>query len=65
MQARRPLALVLTLLGTIFWIVPPAAYADRIGRPYRGPIELLGGGTGQGQDTDEGTGMGDEGGGEE
>jgi HEAT repeat protein len=67
MHARRPFALVLTLLGTIFWIVPPAAYADRIGSPYRGPIELLGGGTGQGQDTEDGSGLGggeDGGGGE-
>jgi len=61
MQVRRPFAFVLTLLSTIFWILPPAAYAGRIGSPYRGPIELLGGGGGQDQSTDEGTGMGDEG----
>lgn len=67
MQVRRPLALVLTLLGTVCWIVPPAAYADRIGRPYRGPFELLGGGGGQdtGDTGDEGTGMGDDSGGGE
>lgn len=66
MQVKRPFAFVLTLLGTIFWILPPAAYADRIGSPYRGPIELLGGGSSQDQDsTDEGTGMGEEGGGGE
>ncbi len=64
MQVRRPLALMLTILATICWIVPRAAYADRIGSPYRGPFELLGGGGGQDTDTgDEGTGMGDEGGG--
>jgi HEAT repeat protein len=66
MQVKRPLAFALALLGTIFWIVPPAAYADRIGRPYRGPFELLGGGSGQ-QETEDGTGLGggsDGGGGE-
>ena len=67
MHAKRPLAFVLTVLGTIFWIVPPAAFADRIGSPYRGPTELLGGGTSQDQEADDASGLGggDEGGGGE
>jgi len=43
---RRPFPLLLALLSTFFWIVPPAAYADRVGTPYRGPKELLSGGSG-------------------
>ncbi|MHC4547234.1 MAG: HEAT repeat domain-containing protein [Planctomycetota bacterium] len=68
MSVKRPFAFVLTLLSTIFWILPPAAYADRIGKPYRGPIEYLGAGSSQDQETDSpdlgGEGDTGEGGGE-
>lgn len=43
MPTRRPFALSLTVLALATWIFPVTASAERIGSPYRGPIEMLGG----------------------
>ena len=37
----RPIALALALFSTILWVLPPEAYAERIGAAYRGPREFL------------------------
>ncbi len=37
----RPIALALALFSTILWVLPPEAYAERIGAAYRGPSEFL------------------------
>ncbi|MFQ5844454.1 MAG: HEAT repeat domain-containing protein, partial [Planctomycetota bacterium] len=46
----RPLALAPALFSTLLWTLSPAALADRIGAPYRGPSELL---TSQQQEEEE------------
>ncbi len=38
---QRPIALALALFSTILWVLPPEAYAERIGAAYRGPREFL------------------------
>jgi len=48
MPTRRPFALFLTVFAILSWVFPVAAFAERIGTPYRGPIELVGAG---GQET--------------
>jgi len=53
MERNRPFPLILVMLALFLWVVPPRAGADRIGTPYRGPVELLGGGSGGEQDTGE------------
>jgi HEAT repeat protein len=59
MTTRRPFALLLTALALVTWIVPVPAFAERIGSPYRGPLESVGAG---GQETDQPSGGGDDGG---
>lgn len=50
MPTRRPFAISLLVLALVSWILPGPALAERIGSPYRGPIELVSSG---GQDTTE------------
>jgi HEAT repeat protein len=50
MLTRRPFAISLVFLAIATWILPGSAFAERIGSPYRGPIELVSSG---GQDTNE------------
>lgn len=66
MSTRRPFALSLTVFAIVTWIFPVSAFAERIGSPYRGPLELLTGGQdnpepepGVGGDTGGGDGSGD------
>ncbi len=62
MKRSRTLANSLLVLGIITWIIPASALADRVGTPYRGPVEVLSGGS---ADTgDDGGDQGGDGGGE-
>ncbi len=60
MLTRRPFALSLTVLAIVTWILPASAFADRIGSPYRGPLEMVGGGGGGTEPSSDG-GSGDSG----
>ncbi len=55
----------LAFLATLMWLIPASAFAERIGKPYRGPAELRGGGGGGDSSGGEEDGGGEEGGGEE
>ncbi len=47
----RPTPAVLALLAALLWTLPPAAYAEREGSPYRGPSELLASGSSESDDS--------------
>lgn len=63
MSTRRPFALFLTVLALVSWILPTPALAERIGSPYRGPLELVGGSGGTDQPTAPGGDTGGDSGG--
>jgi len=54
MKSLRSFTFALFLLCALLWIFTPAARAERVGAPYRGPSELLsGGGAGQEEGDDD------------
>jgi hypothetical protein len=67
MLTRRPLAIPFLALAIVSWVLSAPLFAERIGTPYRGPLELVSSG---GQDnagepsTGGDTGGGDSGGGD-
>ncbi len=55
MQSKgRPIPAAIALFAALLWTLPHVAYAEREGAPYRGPSELLAGGSGD--STDSGSG---------